>query len=51
MLIKFTPATLNALARLVCVFDRHPRGAAMLIVFMIVTGGLMTIPYLPAVMA
>ena len=51
MLIKFTPATLNALARLVCVFDRHPRGAAMLIVFMIVTGGLMAIPYLPAVMA
>ena len=51
MLIKFTPATLNALARLVRVFDRHPRGAIMLIVFMIVTGGLMAIPYLPAVMA
>lgn len=33
MPFNFNPATLNALARLVQVFDRHRFGAIMLIVF------------------
>ena len=41
------PATIRALTKFVEVLDKHPRGAAMLILIMVLTGGLMAIPYLP----
>jgi hypothetical protein len=51
MLLKFTPATITALATLVQVLDQHRFGAVMLILIFLVAGALMAVPYLPALMA
>jgi hypothetical protein len=47
--IKHIAATINALTRFVRVLDKHPRGAFMLIVVMVVAGGLMAVPQLTAI--
>lgn len=41
-----TPATIEALAKLVQVLDQHRFGAVMLVVMMVAAGALMAIPYL-----
>lgn len=44
-------AIIKALAQLVPVLDKYRFGAVMLILVMIATGALLTVPYLPAVLA
>lgn len=51
MPIKFTPATIKALATLVEVLDKHPRGAFMLVLIFVAAGVLMAVPYLPILIA
>lgn len=48
MPFSLTPATINALAKLVRVFDQHRFGSVILIVFtiLIVAGGLMAMLHL-----
>lgn len=45
----FNPATINALAKLVQVLDKHRFGAVMLILTMAAAAALMAVPYLQAV--
>lgn len=51
MPLKFTPATIRALATLVQVLDKHPFGAVMLFLIFIAVGIFMTVPYLPMLIA
>jgi len=51
MSLKFTPATIKALATLVQVLDKHPFGAVMLILIFVAAGVLMAVPYLPILIA
>ena len=51
MPFTLTPATIEALAKLVQVLDQHRFGAIMLLIMMIAAGALMVAPYLPAVLA
>jgi hypothetical protein len=44
----FNPATIEALARLVRVLDKHRFGAVMLVVVMVAAGALMAVPYIQA---
>jgi len=51
MHLNILPATINALAKLAQVLDQHRFGAVMLFLVMVAAAALMTIPYLPIVLA
>ena len=51
MPLKFTPATIKALATLVQVLDKHPFGAIMLILVILASGAAVALPELTILMA
>jgi hypothetical protein len=51
MPLKFTPATIKALATLVQVLDKHPFGAVMLILVILAGGVAAMLPNLPVLAA
>lgn len=51
MPFKLDPDTINALTNFLKALDKYRFGAVMFVVVMVITGALMTIPFLPKMLA